>query len=62
MRIKASRRLQSIGSYAFAEVDKKVDELKARGITPIDFGVGDPTSPTPELIRKAADNANRARM
>jgi LL-diaminopimelate aminotransferase len=49
----ASHRLTAIGSYAFAEVDKKVEELKARGITPIDFGVGDPTSPTPELIRRA---------
>jgi len=54
MKIEASKRLQGIGSYAFAEVDKKVEELKARGITPIDFGVGDPTAPTPPLIRQAA--------
>jgi len=54
MKIEPSRRLQGIGSYAFAEVDKKVEELKAKGITPIDFGVGDPTAPTPPLIRKAA--------
>ncbi|UCF97164.1 MAG: aminotransferase class I/II-fold pyridoxal phosphate-dependent enzyme [Spirochaetaceae bacterium] len=54
MKIDASRRLRGIGSYAFAEVDKKVDELKAKGITPIDFGVGDPTAPTPQLIRQAA--------
>ena len=50
----ASRRLNAIGSYAFAEVDKKVEELKARGIRPIDFGVGDPTVPTPEPVRRAA--------
>lgn len=54
MKIRASRRIQAIGSYAFAEVDKKVEELKAKGITPIDFGVGDPTEPTPKIIRKAA--------
>lgn len=54
MKIDASRRLSNIGSYAFAEVDKKVEELKAKGIKPIDFGVGDPTAPTPELIRQAA--------
>jgi LL-diaminopimelate aminotransferase len=54
MKNKASRRLQSIGTYAFADVDNKVDELKSKGITPIDFGVGDPTAPTPELIRRAA--------
>jgi len=54
MKIEASERLRGIGSYAFADVDKKVEELKSKGITPIDFGVGDPTAPTPRLIRKAA--------
>ncbi len=48
-----SKRLKSIGAYAFAEVDKKVEELKKKGISPIDFGVGDPTIPTPELVRNA---------
>jgi LL-diaminopimelate aminotransferase len=54
MKIEASRRLRGIGGYAFAEVDKQVEELKSKGITPIDFGVGDPTAPTPALIRRAA--------
>ncbi|MBI2190401.1 MAG: aminotransferase class I/II-fold pyridoxal phosphate-dependent enzyme [Planctomycetes bacterium] len=54
MEIVASRRVQSIGSYAFAEVDREVEKLRQKGITPIDFGVGDPTIPTPEFIRKAA--------
>lgn len=53
MEIIASRRVQSIGSYAFADVDKEVEKLKAQGITPIDFGVGDPTVPTPEIVRNA---------
>ncbi len=53
LNITPSDRLQSLGSYAFAEVDKKVAELKEKGITPIDFGVGDPTVPTPEIIRNA---------
>jgi LL-diaminopimelate aminotransferase len=53
MEITASKRLQSIGAYAFAEVDKEVQKLKSIGIVPIDFGVGDPTVPTPEVIRKA---------
>jgi len=55
--ITPSTRLGSIGSYAFAEVDRKVAELKAKGITPTDFGVGDPTVPTPEYIRKAVKQA-----
>jgi LL-diaminopimelate aminotransferase len=51
--ITASRRVQSIGAYAFAEVDREVAKLKAQGIKPIDFGVGDPTTPTPEVVRRA---------
>jgi len=54
MKSRAAARLQAIGSYAFEEVDKKVEELRAKGIDPIDFGVGDPTAPTPQLIRAAA--------
>jgi LL-diaminopimelate aminotransferase len=61
MRSRASKRLQALGAYAFEEVDKKVEELKAKGIRPIDFGVGDPTSPTPELIRRATAEAIETR-
>ena len=53
MKIAASNRVQSIGAYAFAEVDREVAKLKAQGIKPIDFGVGDPTTPTPAIVRKA---------
>ena len=52
-----STRLNSIGVYAFAEVDKKVAELQSKGIQPIDFGVGDPTIPTPEIVREATKKA-----
>jgi LL-diaminopimelate aminotransferase len=61
MRNRAAKRLTAIGAYAFEEVDKKVEELKARGIRPIDFGVGDPTSPTPPFVRRAAAEAIEAR-
>jgi len=53
MNISASKRVQSIGAYAFAEVDRRVAVLREKGINPIDFGVGDPTNPTPSLIIKA---------
>jgi len=53
MDIQASKRVRSIGTYAFAEVDENVSELKAQGIDPIDFGVGDPTVPTPDVVREA---------
>ncbi len=55
--IKPSRRLSSISTYAFAEVDAQVARLKEHGIPPIDFGVGDPTSPAPGLVRQATQMA-----
>jgi LL-diaminopimelate aminotransferase len=61
MRNRAAQRLTAIGAYAFEEVDKKVEELKARGVRPIDFGVGDPTTPTPAFIRRAAAEGLEAR-
>ncbi|MHA1300841.1 MAG: aminotransferase class I/II-fold pyridoxal phosphate-dependent enzyme [Candidatus Helarchaeota archaeon] len=57
MKIISSDRVNAIGSYAFADVDKMVNELKAKGITPIDFGVGDPKAPTPKLVREACKKA-----
>lgn len=53
MEIILAERVKSLGSYAFADVDNIVKDLKRSGIEPIDFGVGDPTLPTPRLIRKA---------
>ena len=51
MLIQPSRRVQSMGAYAFAEVDLLVQDLKSKGIQPIDFGVGDPTIPPPAIVR-----------
>jgi LL-diaminopimelate aminotransferase len=61
MKVFASKRVQSLGSYAFAEVDKMVEQLQKQGINPIDFGVGDPKEPTPDLIRTACKKAVDAR-
>jgi LL-diaminopimelate aminotransferase len=52
-----SKIIQNLAPYAFAEVDKLVDNLKDQGITPIDFGVGDPVDPTPEFIRESLKSA-----
>ena len=57
MEIIASKRVQSIGGYAFAEVDKEVEKLKRQGIVPLDFGVGDPKEQTPGLIRNETKRA-----
>ena len=50
-RFRPSKRLAAIGGYAFDEVNRRVEALKAQGISPIDFGVGDPTVPTPAVAR-----------
>ena len=54
MTIRASQRISALGTYAFAEVDRIVGELKEKGVDVIDFGVGDPRTPTPHLIREHA--------
>lgn len=55
--ITASDKIKSLGSYAFAEVDKEVSKLKQQGVIPVDFGVGDPQDPTPKVIRDACKEA-----
>ncbi|MCP4602124.1 MAG: aminotransferase class I/II-fold pyridoxal phosphate-dependent enzyme [Proteobacteria bacterium] len=61
MKIKAANRITSLPEYTFKLIDDRVAELKSKGITPIDFGVGDPTTPTPEAIRKTCKEAVDAR-
>ena len=53
MEIIIADRVNKIGSYAFADVDEIVAQLRKDGVEPIDFGVGDPTVPTPKLVRDA---------
>ncbi|MDZ4209816.1 MAG: aminotransferase class I/II-fold pyridoxal phosphate-dependent enzyme [Candidatus Curtissbacteria bacterium] len=64
MNIQASNRFNKIKPYAFAEINKKVAALKeaaARGEAkdPIDFGVGDPSEPTPEFVIKGLEAAGK---
>ena len=61
MKIQISNKLASISNYAFAEVENEVAKLKNLGIAPIDFGVGDPKEPTPEIVRNAIKKAVDAR-
>ena len=47
-----SQRIQSLPVYAFAAVDEAKDELAAKGVDVIDFGVGDHTLPSPAVARE----------
>ena len=49
-RFPLSRRIQALPPYLFAELDRKKQEVKARGVDIIDLGVGDPDRPTPKFI------------
>lgn len=48
-----SARLRSIGAYLFADLDRKQEALRARGIDVISLSTGDPDLPTPEHIVRA---------
>ena len=56
MTLKESSFLNSIGGYAFAEVDKAKQKAREQHGEDyiIDLGVGDPTDPTPPVAREAA--------
>ena len=49
-RFPLSTRIQSLPPYLFAELDRKKEEVRARGVDIIDLGVGDPDRPTPKFI------------
>lgn len=49
-RFTLSRRIQALPPYLFAEIDRKKQEVRARGVDIIDLGVGDPDRQTPKFI------------
>src|SRR3989338_1080182 len=57
MLIQPSHRLQSLGQYAFDEINQLVQGLKDKGLNPIDFGVGDPQEPAPLFVRERLKEA-----
>lgn len=50
MKIQASTRLTSLPAYAFKEINDRVKALQEKGVKAIDFGVGDPSEPTPDFV------------
>ena len=46
----ASKRLQKLPAYLFAEMDRKKKRLISEGMDIIDFGIGDPDLPTPANV------------
>ncbi|MGZ3559597.1 MAG: LL-diaminopimelate aminotransferase [Thermodesulfobacteriota bacterium] len=60
-----AKRIDQIPPYLFAEIDKKKEEMRKKGIDLIDLGIGDPDLPTPkpiiERLKKAAENPKNHR-
>jgi LL-diaminopimelate aminotransferase len=55
--LNAARRIETLPPYLFAEIDRKVAEVRAKGVDVIGLGIGDPDRPTPAHIVKAMQDA-----
>jgi LL-diaminopimelate aminotransferase len=60
MRIEKAKRIEQIPPYLFAQIDKKKEEMRKKGMDLIDLGIGDPDLPTPqpiiERLKKASED------
>jgi len=60
MRIEKAKRIEQIPPYLFAQIDKKKEEMRQKGMDLIDLGIGDPDLPTPqpiiERLKKASED------
>ncbi len=65
MQIEKAKRIELIPPYLFAEIDKKKEEMKRKGMDIIDLGIGDPDLPTPrpiiERMKAALENPRHYR-
>ena len=57
--MRTSARFEQLPPYLFAEIDRKVEQARARGADIISFGVGDPDLPTPPHVVEALADAAR---
>jgi LL-diaminopimelate aminotransferase len=55
--VRPSKRLDRIAPYLFAQIEQKVREKKAAGVDVISLGIGDPDTPTPDVVVKALQEA-----
>ena len=55
--MKTSARLDRLAPYLFAELERKISEKKAAGVDVISLGIGEPDTPTPELVVDALGEA-----
>ena len=57
--MKLSHRLEKLPPYLFVEINRKIDEKRAKGEDVISFAIGDPDMPTPgEIIERLCEAAH----
>src|SRR4030042_4559908 len=60
MRIEKAKRIEQIPPYLFAQIDKKKEEMRKKGMDLIDLGIRDPDLPPPqpiiERLKKASED------
>ncbi|HYJ20639.1 MAG TPA: aminotransferase class I/II-fold pyridoxal phosphate-dependent enzyme, partial [Solirubrobacterales bacterium] len=54
-----SKRLEAMPPYMFQELERRISEKRAAGIDVISLGIGDPDTPTPDLVVDALAGAAR---
>jgi len=57
--VRTAARIAQLPPYLFAEIDRKVEQARARGADIISFGIGDPDLPTPPHVVEALAEAAR---
>ncbi|MFA5393309.1 MAG: LL-diaminopimelate aminotransferase [Candidatus Ratteibacteria bacterium] len=57
MTIEFNERLKKLPPYLFIEIDRKKRKLQESGVDVIDFGIGDPDTPTPDFVISAMREA-----
>jgi LL-diaminopimelate aminotransferase len=61
MEVTYSDRVNSLTTYPFAILERKVRDLRKQGVHVIDLGVGSPTAETPAVVREAIKKSVDAR-
>ena len=52
-----ARRLEQVPPYLFAEIERRIQALRAEGVDVISLGIGDPDVPAPEAVVEALQEA-----
>ena len=52
-----ARRLDQVPPYLFAEIERRIEAMRADGIDVISLGIGDPDLPTPPAVVEALQRA-----